>query len=36
MQFGMCVPHYGKPVNVAQTLEVARRAEELGFDSESG
>ena len=33
MQFGMCVPHYGKPVNVAQTLEVARRAEELGFDS---
>jgi probable F420-dependent oxidoreductase len=33
MQFGICVPHYGKPVNVAQTLEVARQAEALGFDS---
>jgi probable F420-dependent oxidoreductase len=33
MQFGICVPHYGKPVNVAQTLDVARRAEALGFDS---
>ena len=33
MQFGMCVPHYGKPVNIAQTLEVARGAEAMGFDS---
>jgi len=33
MQFGVCIPHYGKPVNVAHILEVARRAEELGFDS---
>lgn len=33
MQFGVCIPHYGKPVNIAHTLEVARRAEELGFDS---
>ena len=33
MQFGICVPHYGKPVNVENILEAARRAEELGFDS---
>ncbi|MFQ5795761.1 MAG: LLM class F420-dependent oxidoreductase [Candidatus Bipolaricaulia bacterium] len=33
MQFGICIPHYGKPVNIEQILEVARRAEELGFDS---
>jgi probable F420-dependent oxidoreductase len=29
----MCVPHYGKPVNIAQSLEVARGAEAMGFDS---
>jgi probable F420-dependent oxidoreductase len=29
----MCVPHYGKPVNIAHSLEVARGAEDMGFDS---
>ena len=33
MEFGICVPHYGKPINVPQILDVVRRAEELGFDS---
>ena len=33
MQFGVCVPHYGKSVNVENILETARHAEELGFDS---
>jgi probable F420-dependent oxidoreductase len=33
MEFGICVPHYGKPINVSQILGVVRRAEELGFDS---
>jgi probable F420-dependent oxidoreductase len=33
MEFGICVPHYGKPVDIANTLGVARSAEELGFAS---
>ncbi|HEY5869297.1 MAG TPA: LLM class F420-dependent oxidoreductase, partial [Candidatus Tectomicrobia bacterium] len=33
MEFGICVPHYGKPVDIASTLGVARSAEELGFAS---
>lgn len=33
MEFGICVPHYGKPVDIECTLGVARSAEELGFAS---
>jgi probable F420-dependent oxidoreductase len=33
MEFGMCVPHYGKPVDIERILGVARHAETLGFDS---
>lgn len=33
MEYGMCVPHYGKPVDISHTLGVARSAEELGFAS---
>ncbi|MDA1001392.1 MAG: LLM class flavin-dependent oxidoreductase, partial [bacterium] len=33
MEFGICIPHYGHPVDVSRTLEAARRAEALGFDS---
>ena len=31
MEFGICVPHYGKPVDIERILGVARSAEELGF-----
>jgi probable F420-dependent oxidoreductase len=33
MEFGICIPHYGKPLDVAKILNTVRRAEELGFDS---
>src|ERR687887_71377 len=33
MEFGLCIPHYGKPINVALTLDIVRQAEDLGFDS---
>jgi probable F420-dependent oxidoreductase len=33
MDFGICVPHYGKPVDIDRILGVARSAEELGFAS---
>lgn len=33
MDFGICIPHYGKPVDIDQTLGVARSAEALGFAS---
>jgi probable F420-dependent oxidoreductase len=33
MEFGICIPHYGKPLDVPKILETVRRAEELGFDS---
>lgn len=33
MEFGVCIPHYGKPVEIDQMLGVARSAEELGFAS---
>src|SRR5437764_14452603 len=35
MEFGICVPHYGKPVDIERILGVARSAEELGFASAS-
>jgi probable F420-dependent oxidoreductase len=33
MEFGICVPHYGKPVEIGRILDVARRAEAMGFAS---
>lgn len=33
MDFGVCVPHYGKPVDIERILTVARSAEEWGFAS---
>jgi len=33
MEFGICIPHYGKPIDIQKILETVRRAEELGFDS---
>lgn len=33
MKFGICIPHYGRPIEVGRLLEIARRAEERGFDS---
>jgi probable F420-dependent oxidoreductase len=33
MEFGVCIPHYGKPIDIAKILETVRRAEELEFDS---
>lgn len=33
MEFGICIPHYGKPIDTAKILETARRAEALGFES---
>jgi probable F420-dependent oxidoreductase len=33
MEFGICVPHYGKPVDVQKIIENTQYAEKLGFDS---
>lgn len=33
MKLGICVPHYGRPIEVGRILEVIRRAEERGLDS---
>jgi probable F420-dependent oxidoreductase len=33
MEFGVCVPHYGKPVQIERILGMARSAEALGFAS---
>jgi probable F420-dependent oxidoreductase len=33
MEFGLCVPHYGKAVDVQGIINNVRRAEALGFDS---
>jgi probable F420-dependent oxidoreductase len=33
MEFGICIPHYGKPLDMAKILDTVRRAEELEFDS---
>lgn len=33
MKIGICVPHYGRPIEVGRILEVVRRAEERGLDS---
>ena len=33
MEFGICIPHYGKPIDMPKLLTTVRGAEELGFDS---
>jgi probable F420-dependent oxidoreductase len=33
MKFGITIPHFGRPVNIDETLEIVRRAETLNFDS---
>src|SRR5947199_105914 len=33
MKLGICLPHYGRPIEVGRLLEVARRAEDRGLDS---
>ena len=33
MDFGICVPHYGKSLEIGRILDVAKQAETLGFDS---
>src|SRR3989442_13551887 len=33
MKLGICLPHYGRPIEVGRMLEVVRRAEGRGLDS---
>ena len=33
MKFGVCIPHYGRPIDAAGLTEMAIKAEEMGFDS---
>jgi probable F420-dependent oxidoreductase len=33
MKLGICLPHYGRPIEPLRLLEVVRRAEERGLDS---
>jgi probable F420-dependent oxidoreductase len=33
VKLGICIPHYGRPIEVGRLLEVVRRAEERGLDS---
>jgi probable F420-dependent oxidoreductase len=33
MKLGICLPHYGRPIEVERMVTVARRAEEAGLDS---
>src|SRR5437667_8937549 len=33
MKLGICLPHYGRPIEVSRLLDVARRAEAGGLDS---
>ncbi|MFC1491765.1 TIGR03619 family F420-dependent LLM class oxidoreductase [Nitrospinota bacterium] len=33
MKFGISTPHFGRPVNLAELLEIVRQTEALGFDS---
>ena len=33
MKLGICIPHYGRPIEVERMLAVARQAEESGLDS---
>jgi alkanesulfonate monooxygenase SsuD/methylene tetrahydromethanopterin reductase-like flavin-dependent oxidoreductase (luciferase family) len=33
MKLGICLPHYGRPIEVGLILEVVRHAEARGLDS---
>jgi probable F420-dependent oxidoreductase len=33
MKLGICLPHYGRPIEIPRMLEVARRADDRGLDS---
>ena len=33
MEFGMCIPHYGKVLDVRKIIENVQYAEKMGFDS---
>ena len=33
MEFGICIPHYGKVIDVRQIIENVQYAEKMGFDS---
>jgi probable F420-dependent oxidoreductase len=33
MDVGICVPHYGKPIEIERIVDIARRAEAMGFAS---
>ena len=33
MKLGICLPHYGRPIEIPRMLEVARHAEARGLDS---
>ena len=33
MEFGICIPHYGKPIEIDRMLGIASRAEDMGFAS---
>jgi probable F420-dependent oxidoreductase len=33
VKLGICIPHYGRPIEVGRLLEVVQRAEERGLDS---
>ena len=33
MKYGVCIPHYGRPIDIDGLTEMAVKAEEMGFDS---
>ena len=33
MKFGVCIPHYGRPIETDSLIEMALKAEEMGYDS---
>ena len=33
MKLGICIPHYGRPIEVGRLLDIVHRAEEWGLDS---
>jgi alkanesulfonate monooxygenase SsuD/methylene tetrahydromethanopterin reductase-like flavin-dependent oxidoreductase (luciferase family) len=33
MEFGICIPHYGKVIDVRKIIENVQYAEQMGFDS---
>ena len=33
MKFGVCIPHYGIPLDVDNLTDMAIKAEDMGFDS---